>query len=275
MKLTCATYNVHKIDDQWPWTNTRRDAVVEQIVEAAPDVIGLNEVTHKKTAPVSMRDTLMVALPARYHRTFPVGIEPEGSTHLNEIVYNNDTIAPLEGADHSGVWELRPLDNRGQPVFASWQRFEDRRTGERFVFAVCHLSVDGYADDATRADQADYLLRQLAAVKNGQPVIVVGDFNSHHGHTLDGPRVAMEEANMADAFDVAPLRDNLQYASGNGGTNPPKQNAGRVGYHLDHIYVGKGVSCQRWTQQVRLDADGRYSEPFASNHNLIRAVLTM
>jgi endonuclease/exonuclease/phosphatase family metal-dependent hydrolase len=102
------------------------------------------------------------------------------------------------------------------------------------------------------------------------PVVYAGDVNSHEGHPLDGPAVAMGATGTADAQLVAPHRTNVQYNSANQyRRTPPKS-----GLALDRIYASPGVAVGAWRQVLELSG-GRLVGVIPSDHNAVVADLVV
>lgn len=104
----------------------------------------------------------------------------------------------------------------------SWARLRERASGRAlFVFSL-HFDHEG---KVARRASADLVLRKVADIARGEPVIVVGDFNS----TPDTPQMQTMARAMRDAYRVsqappygptgtyngfrldAPLRDRIDY----------------------------------------------------------------
>lgn len=79
---------------------------------------------------------------------------------------------------------------------ASWAHLRDQASGRRlFVFSV-HFDHEG---DVARRESAKLMLRKIAEITHGEPVICVGDFNS----TPDTVQIQTMSSAMRDAFKVS------------------------------------------------------------------------
>lgn len=250
----------------------RRTAAADAILEAAPDVVGVQEggaYTGVDRGPRQV-DSLVDALSGyRLARTeAPPG--EKGYYRIGSyVLYRSDVLVPV-GA--GGSWDLGEVEG-GFHKWAAYQVFRHRGSGTTFLFVSVHLLSGGKNGDAVRRDETTTLLQRAtsyAASNGGLPVVWAGDFNSHEAHSLDGPAVAMRGVWAADARDAAQSLTNAEYNSSNVyRRTPPKH-----GLSIDHLYVSPGVGVSTWGQVLDLD-EGKFRGTIPSDHNPVYADLVL
>ena len=178
----------------------RRVPMVALIKRWNPDVLGLQEASDW-VGPVKgprVADDLAARLGgyAVAHTEITPG-QPGWMRTARYILYRSSTYKSVGDGGH---WTLGP----GR--FAAYQQLQNRGTGAKFLAVSVHLSPgEGRTIDLKRQAETQKLLAFAHAyqTKARVPVIYLGDFNSHEGHVLDGPGVAMRAAGVADADEVA------------------------------------------------------------------------
>jgi endonuclease/exonuclease/phosphatase family metal-dependent hydrolase len=277
------TFNILTLDDDGkrapgaepiaPWSH-RRLAAARAIKAEAPDVVAVQEGAAWVGAKRGPRqvDSLVSALGGKYALA-ATETPPDHPYYFrtgNYVLYSRSSYAPVGVGGH---WDLGTMPGGGQR-WAAYQVLRNRATGTSFLFISTHLYVVGGATgDTVRRDETRRLLKQARAyaASHGQlPIVYAGDFNSHPGHALDGPAVAMQAAGVADAEHVAQVRRFQQYNSANQYHRTPPA----AGLALDHLYVSAGVAVPRWRQVLRLSA-GRFVGVIPSDHNPVVADLLL
>ena len=167
-----------------------------------PDVLGLQEASDW-VGPVKgprVADDLAARLGgyAVAHTEITPG-QPGWMRTARYILYRTSTYKAVGDGGH---WTLAP----GR--FAAYQELQNRTTGARFLAVSVHLSVGRGSRRRPAAAGRDAEAARLRPARTRPsahvPVIYLGDFNSHEGHALDGPGVAMRAAGVAeDADEVA------------------------------------------------------------------------
>jgi len=79
---------------------------------------------------------------------------------------------------------------------ASWARLRDRSSARTFYVFSVHFDHEG---EVARRNSADLMLRKIAEITHGEPVICVGDFNS----TPDTVQIQKMSATLRDASRVS------------------------------------------------------------------------
>lgn len=235
--ITVATWNVlHRIHGEnwdedvavrWPQEQERIAAVTARLKERPEQVIALQEVSGDQLT--SLRASL--AGPAVHAFRYP------------RVPAAHDGTCPLRDPA-----EYLVLLTKGPGLqVAAWSSEDDPGKGALAVqaagavFVTTHVSLDG-----RRARQLKRLAG-LAADRPGQPIVLLGDFNT------DRATVA---AGLGDGFTVAAFPPD---------SPPTRPGASRPGLrYIDHVVVQNasvtGVAVE--------DADG------LSDHNLVRATVT-
>jgi endonuclease/exonuclease/phosphatase family metal-dependent hydrolase len=164
--------------------------------------------------------------------------------------------------------------------YAVWAELRDRTTRTSFIVVDAHLQpYKGRTKDDMRATQTKILLSKVASANREKlPVVYAGDFNSNKSNAdrdrysggYDAPRRVFAAAGVTDTYDTAARRAHADYNSANQAINPPLRHSD----HVDHVYVGPGVTASDWRILVAMDGK-RYATPFASDHNPLRATLTI
>jgi endonuclease/exonuclease/phosphatase family metal-dependent hydrolase len=172
----------------------RRELVLQTIANAAPDLLGLQEVL------ADQRAALMAALTGCAF----AGVARDDGDRAGEwalIGYRPERFEMLEQGNFWLAAEPR------QPALGwdaacvrlcSWARLVDRSSGQTILFANTHWDHHGLI---ARAQSAKLTGRMLATLARGAAVILSGDFNS----TEDDPW--MQSLISSDRADGLPLID--------------------------------------------------------------------
>jgi endonuclease/exonuclease/phosphatase family metal-dependent hydrolase len=151
----------------------RRELAAEAIAQAAPDVIGTQEL-HKVQG-----DWLVERLPryAWFGRDRRGGHDDE---HMG-VFYRADRLRVVESGDFwlSDTPGVPGSISWGHPFprMAIWALFERIADGRRFYLFNTHLPYRD-EDDAARERGARLLAERIAALPADVPVVVTGDFNA-------------------------------------------------------------------------------------------------
>jgi endonuclease/exonuclease/phosphatase family metal-dependent hydrolase len=176
----------------------------------------------------------------------------------------------------SGVITL----NSEERKYAVWAEFRDKITRTVFIVVDAHLQpYKGKTRDDMRAAQTTVLLRKTAVINPSKyPVVYAGDFNSNKSNAdqtrypggYDAPLQVFTAAGIVDTFDTATTFVNRTWNSSNQAVNPPIKHSD----HIDHIFVDPNITASQWKVVISLNGTN-YATPFASDHNPIRAILTV
>ena len=192
---------------------------------------------------------------------------------------------------HSGWVMLRDVPNSTVNRYAVWAELEDKATKTRlFAFGPHLTSGKGKENDVLREKETRVL---IAAVDKynpyGFPTVFAGDFNSNPDNAnqskyrggYDAPTKVFAEHTIDDTKALAADKDetHANFNSYNGGAPVGER---RSGQHLDRIFADNGrfapqIAVSEWEVVVDLmTTDGEtYVTPFASDHNPVRAKLTI
>jgi endonuclease/exonuclease/phosphatase family metal-dependent hydrolase len=165
--------------------------------------------------------------------------------------------------------------------YAVWAELLDEATGNRFIVVDAHLQpYKGKTNDDLRAAQTKTLLSKVAAINPDKLLVVyAGDFNSNKSNAIqsrypggyDAPLKIFTAAGVPDTFVEATAPVGALWNSANQAKNPPL----KYGDHVDHIFADGPIVVTDWRVIVSLDSKGWYAKPFATDHNPVRARLTI
>jgi len=256
-----------------PWSQ-RRLAAARYINMANPHVIAVQEGAAWVGAPRGARqvDDLVAVLGGTYGLAV-TEVPPNQPGYFRTssyVLYRRSAYSPVGVGGH---WKLGDMPEGGSR-WGAYQVLRDRRSGASFLFVSTHLyGGAGLAGDRVRRTMTESLLSQsraYAARHGGLPIVYAGDFNSHEGHAMDGPTLAMNQARVADGLLVAQTRARAQYNSANQYFRKPPA----TGHSVDHIYASPGVALRGWGQFLPLSADGTFVGVIPSDHNPVVVDLT-
>jgi endonuclease/exonuclease/phosphatase family metal-dependent hydrolase len=175
----------------------RRDLLVAVIRSRAPDLIGTQELFHEQG------QYIVAKLPeyAWFGRSRRGNQEDE---HMG-VFYRKERLALVESGD---FWLSETPETPGSmswnvslPRMVTWERFEDRRSGERFHFFNTHFPHRPQ-DAEARLRCTEVILSRLKQLPKDAPVIITGDFNAPAG----GEVYRLLVAELTDAWAAAAER---------------------------------------------------------------------
>lgn len=166
--------------------------------------------------------------------------------------------------------------------YAVWVELIDLRTRTPMFVVDPHLEpYKGKTNDTLRRNQTRTLLAAIErANPRDLPVVIAGDFNSNKDNAnqsrypggFDGPASVLLETGHLDARVNAAASANETWNSANQAINPPL----KYGDHVDQIWTTPDVVVHDWAVILDLTSDKRlYRTPFASDHNPVRATVTI
>lgn len=228
-----ASYNILQ-STMWVGTphdwSQRRDAVADTVRRMNADVIGFQEVRWNR----SQFNFLRVSLP-RYawvgdfcykSKRHPV------SGCANKIGYDAKRFKLLAGGT---FWMSLTPDVPGSRSWkepsartCTYARLKDMRSGKSFCFLSTHLA--GYGQ---QRKELEVVVSQLEKVSGGDPVVLVGDFNSGVGSQAHAPLTN----DLCNAYLISKTPPQGPKSTSCGGFRPHWTSPRR----LDHIYVSKGT----------------------------------
>ncbi|MCW5579875.1 MAG: endonuclease/exonuclease/phosphatase family protein [Luteimonas sp.] len=226
--------------DRW---EARRDLLVAAIRDAQPDVIGTQELVEAQAS------YLVAALPG--YAWFGAGRRgaqgDAGDEHMG-VFYRRAALRLVESGD---FWLSDTPDVAGSiswgnlfPRMVTWGLFERVDDGRRFYLLDTHLPYRD-EDGPVRVRSVRAILRWIAGLPAGAPVILVGDFNDVPG---SGTYRAALLGGLRDARVEAPVRE--------GPEGTFHAFTGVPGRRIDWI-LHRGLQPRR-ALTLAVGADGRY-----------------
>jgi endonuclease/exonuclease/phosphatase family metal-dependent hydrolase len=310
--LRIATFNIRTItldsatrpDQRW---RARADRVAGLLLGAAttrnaatapPDVIALQEAnqsyrrfaTRCTNQMIDLRNRLDARTADHYEAT---SLKPSASVGTR-ILFDTARLR----LEKSGAVLLAPQETT-HPHLA-WAIFQVRNGGQRFFFGSVHLvPPENATSDAVRAAEWDRLLALLAdrSLTRGLPVVLGGDFNSRRsGSGADTAALThlprMAAAGVGDTLlgDLDPADPALTVD----GTRPQttanahcmslnafrvaqrcEDDPNRVGQQIDYLFASNNLLVRMWELVLDLDAQDNWLGTIPSDHNLVRATVTL
>jgi endonuclease/exonuclease/phosphatase family metal-dependent hydrolase len=259
------------------WSNARRDGAAKLILNAAPDLIAIQEGSAWVGSPqgrggTRMVDSLVSALGGHYGLA-TTEIPPSQPNYYRTgdyILYNKSTFKSI-GDSTSNHWTIGTPG--GKAWFGVYDTLQQLSTGARIFFVGTHLATgSGSTADTERENETKALISDATnADTSGYPIVYAGDMNSHPypGH-VDGPGVAMSQAGIPDAEAEAQAFTNHQYNSANQYLNPPPATQDNI----DHVFVPSGSGVSSWKLVLDL-VSGKLRTPIPSDHNPLVATIQL
>lgn len=179
----------------------RRDRLVETIREAAPDLVGTQELVRAQAG------FIVGHLPEyAWFGTGRRGAQGDANDEYMGVFYRRDALRLVESGD---FWLSDTPDAPGSmtwgnlyPRMVTWGLFERVSDGRRFYFLDTHLPYRD-EDGPVRVRAAEAIVQWIAGLPVDVPVILAGDFN-------DVPGSATHRAltgGLEDAWTEAPRRE--------------------------------------------------------------------
>lgn len=196
--LRVMTFNVRvpidTDDNRW---ELRRDALVQTIADADPDLFGTQELVPHQAEFISTR------LPRLAWFGVPRSDDPDDE-HMG-VFYRRDRLRLLDSghfwlSDTPEVPASITWDNLF-PRMVTWGVFERIADGQRVALLNTHLPFRDQ-DDPAREQGAALIVKRLLTLPPDVPVVVLGDFNSAPGSVAHRTLTAA----LDDAWDHADRR---------------------------------------------------------------------
>jgi endonuclease/exonuclease/phosphatase family metal-dependent hydrolase len=176
-ELKVATFNIRygkakDGDDAW---DKRRGLFIRTVKSMDADLIGMQEVLAYQL------DEIKAACP---EYTFIAAGRDDGKREgeASPVGFRTDR---FESQASSTFWLSEMPEKVGSkgwdaalPRVATWVRLRDKKSGQTFLFFATHFDHKG---KEARANAAKLLRSKVEAMRDGLPVIVVGDFNAPEG----------------------------------------------------------------------------------------------
>lgn len=216
------TYNV-MFDEL---TETRLDAVVQQIRVVNPDCFGLQEVKNgsKQYFEEAFND----------YDSFSVSDETENTTFdtlfwrkskFKKVSENSVFLSKTPDRPSTG-WDAN------HRRMLQWVVLEDKGTGGRFIHANTHLDNGG---NTARTESVKMIEKYLG--NSMYPVVVSGDYNCRYTGDTIKSFAAMGWNNTMNMCGITSSKDTFHGYTGNDANHSP----------IDHIFVKGVASAANWT----------------------------
>jgi endonuclease/exonuclease/phosphatase family metal-dependent hydrolase len=244
-------------DDAW---DKRRELFMRTVKSMDPDLIGMQEVL------AFQLDEIKAACP---EYTFIAAGRDDGKREgeASPVGFRTDRFESLA----SGTFWLSETPEKvgskgwdaALPRVATWVKLRDKKSGQTLLFFATHFDHKG---KEARANAAKLLRRKVEAMRDGLPVIIVGDFNAPEGSppykNLLGPEG--DPTHLTDSFRETHPKHGPEEGTFNGFKG--KRDGDRIDW-IVHTGDVKAVSCEI----VRDSENGHYP----SDHFPVKAVLEL
>jgi endonuclease/exonuclease/phosphatase family metal-dependent hydrolase len=181
----------------------------------------------------------------------------------------------------------------------AWAVFQMRTGGQRFFFGSVHLVPQENATSNTVRDaEWNRLIALLAdpVLTRGLPVVLGGDFNARRSDTTQPSALThlplMDSAGVGDSLlgDLDPADRELTvdqarpeatanaYCSSTNGfrvLQHCEKDPNGIGQHLDYLFASNDLLVRTWAMVLDLDAQDNWLGTIPSDHNLVRATVTL
>lgn len=310
--LRVATFNIRTINHNSPdhpeqkW-GRRADrvaallsgvATTRNAASPAPDVIAVQEAnqayrrfsTRCTNQMIDLRNRLNARTGRHYEAT---SLNP--STSVGTRILFDTTRLRLE---RTGAVLLAPA--RTTHPHLAWAIFQVRDGGQRFFFANAHLVPnETTGSNLVRDAEWDRVLTLLAdpALTQGLPVVLGGDFNSRRSGSGENtsaltrlPRMAsagfgdlllggLDPADrglqVKDARPKATANAHCKSFNGFRVAQKCKDDVTQIGQHIDYLFASNDLPVKKWELVLDLDAQGNWLGRIPSDHNLVRATISL
>ena len=283
--------------------------VVSQILAEHPAVVGLQEANQSTTYASSLDyggtqyDDLVGALAAQGAHYAVTNANPynclkatsstdcvptyRGASNSSRIIYDTDALDPVaQGSMRYAAQAAGKIDR-----YLAWGVFRVRATGGELFFADTHL--DSYDVDV-RVAQWRELIARVNLLKNGRPVVVVGDFNTTKFSTWAqemlplmqdqgyGDVLDQQYASAAIASPRAQRLENAWVSSSNRFQRDVRTFSyddaptGKIGNNIDWVFATNSLVVKDWKTVVDYDpATLQVTGVIPSDHCMVRATLVI
>lgn len=309
--LRVASYNVRcgtcapTRAEELPWSE-RRDAVIETIKQADPDVIGFQEaqqswisVDGKQQNLAQFEDILKRlgenwAITNAYRNNCVKSTTPSncvykdlGATNGTRIMYRTDR---LKLVDRGAVSLPIISELHKYPRWLAWATFTQKSSGRTFFFGDIHFEPNNDSGGSLtyynlRKKEAETVVSAIARLNTDKlPVVLVGDANSSK---WDSPSNAPYDIFVRSGL-VDPLGNTYRSSSPSGATVETRINTNFYsfnnfertvrktnkvnGSYTDYIFTSP-MRVSEWETVANVDPYGNFVGIIPSDHNLIRATV--
>ncbi len=297
--LDVASYNISVIlgDSSTvhePWS-ARRARVAQQLLGQqpadqpgpSPDVIAVQEAdTSRKLSDGTTQYTDLVNALNTYATGGDHYASIAGTAAATHLVYNDATLTLVSGGPLK--WDAQESAVDGAR-YMFWGIFETKATGDRFFFASNHLET---ASETIRRQQWEQLIRDVPGMANGLPIVLGGDFNSPRKATNPTAGVMLPKMYAAGIGDVLGQNGpDMVHVAGNRTKQIVRGNVfslnkwvrktnhysstNDIGQSIDYLFATNNLVVKRWQMVVDDANDYNLDGTIPSDHNLIKATITL
>lgn len=184
------------------------------------------------------------------------------SKSLQAVYVRDSTYSVVRGGAGSMTFDAYGDGAHG----ACWARVRENTTGTEVVVVSLHLDVIP-SHETVRARETSAVLVRAAADNPGTRVVLAGDFNSHRGHSYDGPRAVLAAKGYDDGYDQSLVYRSVPLRNSGCGPDGSVKLSYTWGLHIDRVFAPAGVAVTSWEVDYRMRSAARYASPMASDHN--------
>lgn len=258
MSFNIRTSTANDGENAWP---LRRDLFFQEIANFGPALIGFQE----------LRADQYDAAIAKMKGYAFVGVARDDGKRQGEwslIGYREDRFEKLANGD---FWLSETPEVVGSKSWdaaltriCTWARLRDRVTGREIFYANTHFDHKGIV---SREQSARLLVKRVAELAQGKPIILTGDFNVNEDSpayaVIAKPQNGSKQGWLVDAFRAVHPNRSAEEASFHGfkGT--------KVGSRIDFVFHSRDFKPVSATIERLVSPAGKYS----SDHYAVTAVL--
>ncbi|CAN5332537.1 hypothetical protein BH09ACT10_BH09ACT10_23850 [soil metagenome] len=161
----------------------------------------------------------------------------------------------------------------GHGRYTTWALFKSKVSKAKFYFTSTHLiSGKSSKQNGKRKTETRKLLAKMRSInEKNYPVVYAGDFNSNSDRSYDAPAAVMKSAGVLNSrFHSSTKPINTSINSG----HTFSTRVIRTGVNVDYIWVTPDIDVMAWKSLVRI-TNGRYTKPMISDHNALKATLSI
>ncbi|MDD2476185.1 MAG: endonuclease/exonuclease/phosphatase family protein [Dysgonamonadaceae bacterium] len=252
-QLNVMTYNIRydNPDDSLNNWQYRKERVANSILFYDADILGTQEVLHNQ-----MED-LKKSLPG--YESIGVGREDgKEKGEYSALFYKKDRFSVI---DEGYFWLSETPEVVGSKGWdaaieriASWAKLKDNKSGKEFLALNTHFDHVG---KIARRESVSLILNKLAALSDGLPIILMGDFNANpESEVIKQIIDTSNENHLIDSRSISPVVYGPEWSF---------HAFGRIPYEkrslIDYIFVSKGVEVSRYGVLAEMEND-----EFLSDH---------
>jgi endonuclease/exonuclease/phosphatase family metal-dependent hydrolase len=293
--------------EQRPW-RLRRSTVASEILGERVDVIGVQEaafslafgprLVNGATQYLDLRNGLNKA-GGHYALTVAAGFNCVNSvtsyhckkmdrdaSNTDRILYNTQKLTMV---GHNSMAYSHRTARNAHP-YLTWARFRIRSNGHEFRFFDTHLDP---RNRAVRKAQWQQMIKQVNHLKQGRPVISVGDFNTQKFDPMAASMFpAMKRSGYGEVlyeqYRVNPnphIRDRQRTHAWISSVNHMSRNVRAFSYYdatsktgnsIDHIFASNSLSVRSYKVVLKFNPSTmQVSGVLPSDHNLVCATIAI